>query len=49
MKLNVLRKEKMVLYDENLLLKKEIEKFSNIAYKLTNGKENLEKLLDFHR
>ena len=44
-KLNDLSKEKMVLIEENLLLKKEVEKFFNIAYKLTSGKENLEKLL----
>ena len=44
MKLNALRKEKMALYEENLLLKKEVEKFFNIAYNLTNRKENLEKL-----
>ena len=44
MKLKALREEKMVLYEENLLLKKEVEKFFNIAYNLTNRKENLEKL-----
>ena len=49
MELNALRKEKMDLYKENLFLKKEAEKFSNIAYKLTNGKENLEKFLGSQR
>ena len=44
-KLNDLSKEKMVLIEKNLLLKKEVEKFFNIAYKLTSGKENIEKLL----
>ena len=32
-----------------MLLKKEIEKFSNIACKLTSRKENLEKLLSSQR
>ena len=39
----------MVSIEKNLLLKKEIKKFSNIAYKLINGKENLEKLLSPQR
>ena len=47
--MNVLNKEKMTLIEENLLLKKEVEKFSNIATKLTKGKENLEKLLGSQR
>ena len=38
MELNALRKEKIALFEENLLLKKEVEKFSNIVYNLTNGK-----------
>ena len=49
MKLKALRKEKMVLYEENLLLKKEVETFSNITYKHTNEKENFEKLLGSQR
>ena len=44
-KLNDLSKEKKALFEENLLLKREVEKFFSIAYKLTSGKENLEKLL----
>ena len=47
--MNDLSKEKIVLFEEKFLLKKEVEKFSNIAYKLTNGKENLEKLLGSQR
>ena len=49
MKLNALSKEKMVLYEENLLLKKEVETFSNITYKHTNEKGNFEKLLGSQR
>ena len=48
-KFNDLSKEKILLIKKNLLLKKEVEKFSNVAYKLTNGKENLEKLLGSQR
>ena len=48
-KLNDLSKEKMFLIGKHFLLKKEVEKFSNIAYKLTSGKENLEKSLGSQR
>ena len=46
---NVLKQENNALLNENLSLKKDVEKFSNIAFKLTDGKENLEKLLVYQR
>ena len=44
-KVKALEKEKEILIEEKSVLKKNADDFSLIATKLTNGKENIEKLL----